>query len=169
MKSNEVHVFATPMFRHLEKVAYSFKAAGACEIRSDIVERHRYDRINFDLAFLHSVPLTCRYAGPMPYANAARDLTRSNTVAQILYEQHATSLGRDIGNWRTAGRQLPTSVQRTCSSAARALQRAARANHEASNPTRQSRCQIARPQRRTSQPRLQVEDLAPCHNDHDDC
>src|SRR6185503_16127006 len=57
VKSDEIHVLATPMFRHLEKVAYAFKAAGAGEIRSDVVERYRRDRINFDLAVLHSVPV----------------------------------------------------------------------------------------------------------------
>ena len=112
MKSDEIHVFATPMFRHREKVAYSFKAAGACEIRSDIVERNRYHRINFDLAFLHSVPLAYPYVGPMPYANAASDLTRSDTVAQILYEQHATKFRARYRQLGTAGRQQPTSAQR---------------------------------------------------------
>jgi hypothetical protein len=97
VKSDEIDVLATPMFRHLEKVAYPFEAAGACEIRSDVVERDRYDRINFDLAFLHSVPLAYAYAGPMPYTNTAGDLARSDTVAQILYEQHATSLERNVG------------------------------------------------------------------------
>ena len=92
MKSDQIHVLAAPVFGHLEKVAYSFKAAGAGEIRSDVVEGNRFDRIDFDLAFLHSVALAHRYAGPMPYANAAGDRTRSDTVAQILYEQHDTSL-----------------------------------------------------------------------------
>ena len=87
------------MFRHLEKVADAFKAAGACEIRSDVVEPNRYDRIDFDLAFLHSVPIAYLYAGLMPNANATSDVTRSDTVAQILYEQHAASLERDVGNW----------------------------------------------------------------------
>ena len=96
MKSDEIHVFATSMFCHLEKVAYGFEAAGACELRSDIVERNQCDRINFDLAFLHPVSPACLHVGPLPYTNAAGDLTRSDAVAQILYEQHAISLERDI-------------------------------------------------------------------------
>lgn len=90
------------MFRHLEEVSNALKAAGAGEIRSDLVECNRDDRINFDLAFLHSVPLACRNVGPMPYTNAASDRTRSDPVAQILYEQHATSLEREPGNRRSA-------------------------------------------------------------------
>ena len=88
------------MFRHLEEVSNALKPAGAGEIWSDLVESNRDDRINFDLPFLHSVPLAYRNAGPMPYPNAASDRTRSDPVAQILYEQHTTSLERVTGNVR---------------------------------------------------------------------
>ena len=89
MKPDEIHVFAASMFRHLEKVGYVFKAARAREIGSDVGECNRFDGVDFDLAVLHLVPFACAYAGPMPYANAAGDRARSDTVAQILHEQHA--------------------------------------------------------------------------------
>ena len=94
MEADEIHVFATPMFRDLEQIAYTLEAAGTGKIRSDLVQRNRDDRIHFDLPTLHSVPLTHRNAGPMPYTNAARDRAGSHPIAQILYEQHAASLDR---------------------------------------------------------------------------
>ena len=98
MESNEIHVLPRPMSRDLEEIVYALETAGACELRGDVVDRNRHDRVNFDLAFFHDVPLACRYARPMPNANTAGDRTRSDAVAQILYEQHATSLERSRGN-----------------------------------------------------------------------
>ena len=80
------------MLRHLEEIADASKAAGTREIRSDLVERHRFDRIHFDLPILHPVPVAGPDVGPLPYANAARDLPGSDTVAEILDELHATSV-----------------------------------------------------------------------------
>ncbi len=94
MKANEINVFAAPMFRYLEEVWYAFETTGACKISSNIVERNRDDRIYFDLALFHSVSFADCYVRPMPYANAAGDRTRSDAIAQIFYEEHASSLAR---------------------------------------------------------------------------
>jgi hypothetical protein len=83
------------MFRHIEKIPYAFEAAGARQFQSDIRERNRNDRIDFDLAFLHAIPLTNGYAGPMPDANAAGDTAGTDSIAQILYEQHLASLNAE--------------------------------------------------------------------------
>ena len=95
MKPDEKHVFATPMLRHLEKTGYVLKAAGAGKIRSDLVKCDRDNRINFDLALLHSIPLAHGNVRMLPNANTGSDGTRPDRVAQILYEQHDTSLERD--------------------------------------------------------------------------
>jgi len=94
VKANEINVFAAPMFRYLEEVWYAFETTGACKISSNIVERNRDDRIYFDLALFHSVSFADCYVRPMPYANAAGDRTRSDAIAQIFYEEHASSLAR---------------------------------------------------------------------------
>ena len=101
VKANEIHVFAVPMFRYLEEVWYAFETAGACKISSDIVERNRDDRIYFDLTVVHSVSFADCYVRPMPYANAAGDRTGSDAIAQILYEEHTSSLARsrEIRPW----------------------------------------------------------------------
>ena len=103
MKPDEIHVFATPMLRHLEKIAYAVKAACVGEIWSDLIKRDRGNRINFDLALFHSVPFAHGNVRPMPYTHAGTNGTRPNRIAQILYEQHANSLERDTAN-RLSGR-----------------------------------------------------------------
>lgn len=82
------------MFRHLEEVCYASEAADPCKILGNGVECNRDDRIDFDLALLHSVALADCYPWPMPYANTAGNRTRSYAIAQIFYEKHTSSLAR---------------------------------------------------------------------------
>ena len=95
VKPDEIDVLASPMFRYFEKITYALKPAGAGEIWCDLIKGDQGNRIYFDFALFHSVPVTHPNARPMPYTNAAGDGTRTDRVAQILYEQHATSLERD--------------------------------------------------------------------------
>jgi hypothetical protein len=95
VEADQIHVLATTMLRHPEKIMHVFEAAGARDLQCDVLERNRQDRINFDLTFLHSVPLAYCDVTPLPYANGARNTTGTNSVAQILYKQHVTSLRRD--------------------------------------------------------------------------
>lgn len=92
VKPNDIDVFAASMLRELEEVGDALETARSRKIGSNVVARDLNDRIDLDLALLHSISLACRYARPMPYANAASDRTRSDTVAQILCEEHSASL-----------------------------------------------------------------------------
>ena len=99
MKSDEIDVFAGTMPCHFEKVTDAGKTAGAGDFRSDLLERDRFDRINFDLALLHPVPSAYRDTRAMPHANGAGDGTRPHGVAQIPDEQHDRSLnGTEVAN-----------------------------------------------------------------------
>ena len=90
VKPNQIHVLACSMFRHREKIRDAAKPARARETGSDVGERDRNDRIDFDRTFSHPVSLAHRDARPMPHANARRDFTRSDSVAKIFHEQHAS-------------------------------------------------------------------------------
>jgi hypothetical protein len=95
MKVNEIDIFSATMFRHLEKIPHACEATCARQIRRDLRKCNGKDRIDFDLAFLHSVPLAYGYSRTMPYAHATRDTAGTDSVAQILYEQHVTSLNAE--------------------------------------------------------------------------
>ena len=43
MEPDQIHILASPMFRHFEKVPDAVKPAGASESRSDVVESNRKD------------------------------------------------------------------------------------------------------------------------------
>ncbi len=94
VEPNEIDILARTVFRHVEKVTHVPEPAGPCEIRSDVAERNRDDRIDFDFAVLHAVSLTGPYVWPLPNADAGRDLARSHAVAKIFDEEHTGSLDR---------------------------------------------------------------------------
>jgi hypothetical protein len=71
------------VFCDLEEVLDAMKPAGAGELRSDVIEGNRDDRINFDLALFHPVSLAGRDAWLMPDANARTNCTRSDSIADI--------------------------------------------------------------------------------------
>ena len=97
METNEINILASTVFRNVEQVDYVLEPAGSCEIRSDVAQCNRDDRIDFDFAALHAVSLTRPYVWPLPHADAGRDLTRSHAVAKILDEEHGASLDRGDG------------------------------------------------------------------------
>lgn len=97
MEPNEINILAGTVFRHLEKIGYVLEPAGAGETRSDVGERNRADRIDFDFAVLHAVSLTRPYVWPLPHADARRDRTGSHAVAKVFDEKQAASLMKNSG------------------------------------------------------------------------
>ena len=92
MEPDEINILARTVFGHFEQVADVLEAAGPCETGSDVTERYRGDRIDFDFAALHAVSLPSAYVWPLPDADAGRDRTGSHAVAKIFDEEHAASL-----------------------------------------------------------------------------
>ena len=106
MEPNEINVLARTVFRHVEQVDYVLEPAGPCEIRTDVAERNRDDRIDFDFAVLHAVSLTGPYVRALPHADAGRDRTRAHAVAKIFDEEQAASLDRGEGKDPECARRL---------------------------------------------------------------
>ncbi len=119
MEANDINILARTVFRHVEQVDCVLEPAGSCEIRSDVAERNRDDRIDFDFAVLHAVSLTRPYMRSLPDADAGRDLTRSHSVAKILDEEHGASLDRGEGKQLKPERSVSLSVARSASSGRR--------------------------------------------------
>lgn len=93
---DEVNVFASPVPCHFEQIAYARETAFACQTMRDLFERDRCDGVDFDLAFFEAISPAHTNVRTHPHANASRDGTASNTIAQVFREQHRTSLARRL-------------------------------------------------------------------------
>jgi kynurenine formamidase len=110
VKVDEVNIFASPMPRDLQQIADTGEAAFAGEARRDLFDGDRRDGVDFDLAAFEMISLAHANVGTHPHANASRDRTASNAVAQVFREQHRTSLAsadpserRRLAGWTAAG------------------------------------------------------------------
>lgn len=86
MEVDEVNVFASPMPRDLEQIAYTREAAFAGETRRDLFDRDRCDGVDFDLAFLEAIAPAGTNVRTHPHANASFDRPASNAIAQVFRE-----------------------------------------------------------------------------------
>ena len=92
MEPDQIDVFAFAVLRDFEEVENAEEARLSRQLRSDVQETDRRDRIHFDFPFFHSIPGTDCDAWTRPDANAAGDLPATNSFAKTLGEQHAGSL-----------------------------------------------------------------------------
>jgi hypothetical protein len=76
------------MLGDLQKIDDSLEPRLASQLRSDVAEGDREDRINLDLALFHSVAIAHQNVWALPDADAAGDLTPPHSVAQPLTEDH---------------------------------------------------------------------------------
>ena len=88
MEPDQVDVLAATVLRDLEEVDDTAKTRLSRQLRSDIRETDRHDRIHFDLTLVHAVAGADRDVGPRPYADTARDITAPNPLAQAFGEDH---------------------------------------------------------------------------------
>src|SRR5579859_7586993 len=77
------------MLGHLEQIEDTQKSRRARQLRSDIGQADRLNRVDFDFAFLHAVTGADPHMGTRPYAYAAGDLSAPHSIAQPLGEHHA--------------------------------------------------------------------------------
>lgn len=80
------------MLRGREEVCDVVEARRARELRCDIGERDREDGVDLDLALVHLVAPADLDVGAHPDANAARDFSAADPIAETLREQHGHSL-----------------------------------------------------------------------------
>ena len=96
MEPDQIDVLALTVFRDLQEIEDAEETGFARQLRSDIRETDRFDRIHFDLALVHTVPSTDFDVGTHPYPDAAGDFSATNSLAQAPGESHDKSLARQI-------------------------------------------------------------------------
>jgi hypothetical protein len=80
------------MFRDLEQVQNAKESRLARQFRSNIWKPYWLNRIDFNLAFLHTVSRAYSDAGMHPDAHTASDLSAPYPLAKPLSEHHEESL-----------------------------------------------------------------------------
>ena len=80
------------MFRDLEQVQNAKESRLARQFRSNIWKPYRLNRIDLNLAFLHTVSRAYSDAGTHPDAHAASDFSATYALAKPFSERHKESL-----------------------------------------------------------------------------
>ena len=80
------------MLGNLEQIDDTQEARLARQLRSDIRETDRLDRVHLDFALFHTIPSADFDVGTRPYPNAASDFSATNSLAKPLGEHHEESL-----------------------------------------------------------------------------
>ena len=94
MKSDQVDILASAVFRNLEQVDQTVEAGLTRELRGDIRKPNGLNGIDFDLAFVHRIAAADPDARTHPDANAAGDVAAPHAVAKTFREDHRGILQR---------------------------------------------------------------------------
>ena len=94
MKSDQVDILASAVFRNLEQVYQTVEAGLTRELRGDIRKPDGLDGIDFNLAFVHRIAAADPDARTHPDANAAGDVAAPHAVAKTFREDHCWILQR---------------------------------------------------------------------------
>ena len=80
------------MFCDLEQVQNAKESRLARQLRSDIWKPHRLNRIDLNLAFLHTISCAYSDAGTHPESHTASDFSPTNALAKSFSKRHEESL-----------------------------------------------------------------------------
>jgi hypothetical protein len=80
------------MFRDLEQVQNAKESGLSRQLRSNIWKPYRLNRIDFNLAFLHTVSRAYSDAGTHPDSHTASDFSATYSLAKSFSERHEESL-----------------------------------------------------------------------------
>src|SRR5580658_2441920 len=80
------------MFRHLQQVQNAKESRFSRQLSSNIRKPYRFNRIDFNLAFLHAVSRAHSDARTHPNPHTASDFPASYTLAKPFSEHHEESL-----------------------------------------------------------------------------
>ena len=94
MKSDQVDILASAVFRNLEQVDQTVEAGLTRELRGDIRKPNGLNGIDFDLAFVNRIAAADPDARTHPDANAAGDVAAPHAVAKTVREDHRGILQR---------------------------------------------------------------------------
>ena len=103
MEPDQIDVLASTVLGDLEEVDHALETRLAGELRCNVRETDRLDRIHLDLPVFHGVTGAFLDVGTEPYTDAARDVSATNPLTQSLGEDHEKSLRRQCG---TQGREI---------------------------------------------------------------
>src|SRR6185312_4457160 len=87
-KIDEVDVSTVPVLSGLEQIHDTLETGAACELRSDISERHGADRVDLDVPRMQLVTAADLHVRACPDAHAAGDLPLPNGVTQMFRKDH---------------------------------------------------------------------------------
>lgn len=94
MKSDQVDILASAVFRNLEQVYQTVEAGLTRELRGNMRKPDGLNGIDFDLAFVHRIAAADPDARTHPDANAAGDVAAPHAVAKTFREDHRGILQR---------------------------------------------------------------------------
>jgi hypothetical protein len=80
------------VFRDLKQVQNAKESRLACQFRSNIWKSYWLDRIDLNLAFLHTIPRTYSDLETAPDSHTASDFSATYSLAKPFSERHEESL-----------------------------------------------------------------------------
>jgi hypothetical protein len=89
MKADQVDVPAAAVSCDSQQIIHAFEPRFTGEIVRDVGERHRGDRVDDDMAFVHLIAATDLDVRTGPDANAASDSAAADPIAKSFGELHA--------------------------------------------------------------------------------
>jgi hypothetical protein len=96
VESDQINIFASTVFRDFEQIQNAQEARLAGQLRSDVWKAYLLNRIDLNLAFLHTVPRADGDARTLPDSNAASDFSATYSLAKSFRERHEQSLRKNF-------------------------------------------------------------------------
>jgi hypothetical protein len=98
VEADEIDIPASAVLRDFQKVEHAQKAGRLRQLGCNVGEPDPLDRIDFNLTFLHRIPIAHLDMRPRPYAYTAGDFSSTNTLAKPFGELHNESLSVPVRN-----------------------------------------------------------------------
>jgi hypothetical protein len=92
VEPDQVDILAFAVPRCFQQIGDAEEAGFPRELRRDFRKLDGLDGVDFDLAFVHTVPRADGYAGTTPNPNAGGNFAATDSFAQTFCEDHAESL-----------------------------------------------------------------------------
>jgi hypothetical protein len=92
VEPDQINILASAMLRDLEQVQNAKESRLARQLRRNIWKPDRLNRIDFNLAFLHTVSRAYPDAGTHPDPHTASDFSATYSLAKPFSERHEESL-----------------------------------------------------------------------------
>lgn len=93
---DQVNLLASTVFGDFEQVQDAKESRLARQFRGNVWKPYRFNRVDLDLPFLHTVPRAYSDARTRPDAHAASDFSAAHSLAKSLGECHGNSLRKNV-------------------------------------------------------------------------